>query len=43
MSDDKSPEQETSTDVAEDQSTPQTVDELIAALETATFGGRAGA
>jgi len=35
MSDDKSPEQETSTGVADDQSTPQTVDELIAALETA--------
>lgn len=35
MSDDKSPGQETSTDVAEDQSTPQTVDELIAALATA--------
>ena len=35
MSDDKSPGQETSTGVADDQSTPQTVDELIAALETA--------
>jgi molecular chaperone GrpE len=35
MSDDKSPGQETSTGVADDQSTPQTVDELIAALDTA--------
>jgi molecular chaperone GrpE len=34
MSEDKSPEQ-TSTEGAEDLSTPQTVDELIAALETA--------
>jgi len=34
MSEDKSPGQDTPTDV-DDQSTPQTVDELIAALETA--------
>jgi molecular chaperone GrpE len=35
MSDDKIAGAETSTGVADDQSTPQTVDELIAALETA--------
>jgi molecular chaperone GrpE len=35
MSEDKSPGQEIPTDGVDDQSTPQTVDELIAALETA--------
>lgn len=35
MSEEKSPGQETPTDGVDDRSTPQTVDELIAALETA--------
>ncbi len=44
MSEDKSPGHEhRPTDGVDDQSTPQTVDELIAALEDCAFGGRTGA